>query len=129
MAWPTRSAVSQPANSGYGWRDPPRTKLGLPLRSIAAAGRLAVAYRSLTVRLSKLTSLHFCVAPLGHLGHPQLACGPSTVKYSWDMGFPAARLLDMHLCPMVTPGVPPIPHVGGPILPTCSVTVLTGMLP
>ena len=30
---------------------------------------------------------------------------------------------------MVTPGVPPIPHVGGPILPPCSVTVLTGMLP
>ena len=45
------------------------------------------------------------------------------------MGFPAARLLDMHVCPMVTPGVPPIPHVGGPILPPCSVTVLTGMLP
>ena|ERR1022692_3504966 len=45
------------------------------------------------------------------------------------MGFPAARLSDMHLCPMVTPGVPPIPHVGGPILPACSVTVLTGCLP
>jgi uncharacterized Zn-binding protein involved in type VI secretion len=30
---------------------------------------------------------------------------------------------------MVTPGVPPIPHVGGPILPPCAVTVLTGMLP
>ena len=45
------------------------------------------------------------------------------------MGFPAARLTDMHVCPMVTPGVPPIPHVGGPILPPCCVTVLTGMLP
>jgi uncharacterized Zn-binding protein involved in type VI secretion len=45
------------------------------------------------------------------------------------MGFPAARVTDMHTCPMVTPGVPPIPHVGGPILPPCSVTVLTGMLP
>jgi uncharacterized Zn-binding protein involved in type VI secretion len=22
---------------------------------------------------------------------------------------------DMHVCPMVTPGTPPIPHVGGPI--------------
>ena len=30
---------------------------------------------------------------------------------------PAARITDMHVCPMVTPGVPPIPHVGGPILP------------
>ena len=29
---------------------------------------------------------------------------------------PAARLTDMHTCPMLTPGVPPIPHVGGPII-------------
>lgn len=28
---------------------------------------------------------------------------------------PAATMGDMHVCPMVTPGVPPIPHVGGPI--------------
>lgn len=45
------------------------------------------------------------------------------------MGQPAARAGDMHVCPMVTPGVPPIPHVGGPILPPCSVNVLTGMMP
>lgn len=30
----------------------------------------------------------------------------------------------MHVCPMVTPGVPPIPHVGGPVLPPGGVTVL-----
>ncbi len=42
---------------------------------------------------------------------------------------PASRASDMHVCPMVTPGVPPIPHVGGPIMPPCSVNVLTGMLP
>ena len=35
----------------------------------------------------------------------------------------------MHVCPMVTPGVPPIPHVGGPVLPPCAVTVLVGSLP
>ncbi len=29
---------------------------------------------------------------------------------------PASRIGDMHVCPMVTPGVPPIPHVGGPIV-------------
>lgn len=45
------------------------------------------------------------------------------------MGMPAARLTDMHVCPEVTPGVPPIPHVGGPILPPCAVTVLTCDLP
>jgi len=28
---------------------------------------------------------------------------------------PAARLGDLHTCPMATPGTPPIPHVGGPI--------------
>jgi uncharacterized Zn-binding protein involved in type VI secretion len=42
---------------------------------------------------------------------------------------PASRLTDMHVCPMVTPGVPPIPHVGGPILPPCLPTVLIGFLP
>jgi uncharacterized Zn-binding protein involved in type VI secretion len=35
----------------------------------------------------------------------------------------------MHVCPMVTPGLPPIPHVGGPILPPCAVTVLIGSMP
>ena len=44
------------------------------------------------------------------------------------MGMCAARGFDMHICPMVTPGLPPIPHVGGPIL-TGSPTVLTGSLP
>ena len=43
---------------------------------------------------------------------------------TWDM--PQSRVTDMHVCPMVTPGVPPIPHVGGPILPPCAVTVLVG---
>lgn len=27
----------------------------------------------------------------------------------------ASKWTDMHVCPMVTPGVPPIPHVGGPV--------------
>ena len=40
-------------------------------------------------------------------------------------GPPAARISDMHVCPMVT-GV--VPHVGGPIALGCF-TVLTGMLP
>jgi len=39
---------------------------------------------------------------------------------------PAASMTDMHVCPMVT-GV--VPHVGGPILPPCCPTVLTGFLP
>jgi uncharacterized Zn-binding protein involved in type VI secretion len=42
---------------------------------------------------------------------------------------PAARVGDMHTCPMATPGTPPIPHVGGPILPPGCPTVLIGMMP
>jgi uncharacterized Zn-binding protein involved in type VI secretion len=42
---------------------------------------------------------------------------------------PAARLTDMHTCPMVTPGVPPVPHVGGPITGPGAPTVLIGGLP
>ena len=39
---------------------------------------------------------------------------------------PAARVADMHVCPMVT-GV--VPHVGGPILPPSALTVLIGGMP
>lgn len=42
---------------------------------------------------------------------------------------PAARITDMHACPMVTPGVPPVPHVGGPIIGPGIPTVLIGKLP
>lgn len=41
----------------------------------------------------------------------------------------AARLTDMHTCPMQTPGLPPIPHVGGPIIGPGVPTVLIGKLP
>jgi len=52
------------------------------------------------------------------LGHPTVLIG----------GMPAARIGDMHVCPMLTPGVPPIPHVGGPIS-LGSPTVLIGGMP
>ena len=39
---------------------------------------------------------------------------------------PAARITDMHVCPMVTVLVP---HVGGPILPPAAITVLICGLP
>jgi len=53
------------------------------------------------------------------MGYPQVLIG----------GQPAARVGDMHTCPMVTPGTPPVPHVGGPILPPGSATVLIGGQP
>jgi uncharacterized Zn-binding protein involved in type VI secretion len=39
---------------------------------------------------------------------------------------PAARVTDMHVCPMVT-GL--VPHIGGPILPPACPQVLIGFLP
>lgn len=45
------------------------------------------------------------------------------------MGKPAARIGDLHMCPMVTPGTPPIPHVGGPIIGPGVPTVLIGGMP
>lgn len=43
---------------------------------------------------------------------------------------PAARVGDMHTCPMQDPTpVGPKPHVGGPILPPGCPTVLIGGLP
>lgn len=41
-------------------------------------------------------------------------------------GLPAARVSDMHTCPLVN-GL--VPHVGGPVLPPGGVTVLIGGLP
>jgi uncharacterized Zn-binding protein involved in type VI secretion len=42
------------------------------------------------------------------------------------MGMPAARLTDMHVCPMVTVLVP---HVGGPVVGPGCPTVLIGGMP
>jgi len=40
--------------------------------------------------------------------------------------FPAARITDNHVCPMVTG---PVPHVGGPIVGPGAPTVLIGNMP
>jgi len=42
------------------------------------------------------------------------------------MGKPAARITDMHVCPMISGTVP---HVGGPIMPPGCATVLIGGQP
>lgn len=42
---------------------------------------------------------------------------------------PAARITDMHVCPMATPGLPPVPHVGGPVIGPGVPTVLIGKIP
>ncbi|MFV1981711.1 MAG: PAAR domain-containing protein [Rhodothermia bacterium] len=40
---------------------------------------------------------------------------------------PAARVGDMHVCPLMNPG--PSPHVGGPVMPAGEPTVLIEGLP
>ena len=42
---------------------------------------------------------------------------------------PAARMTDMHVCPMITPGLPPMPHVGGPVIGPGVPNVLVCSLP
>ena len=42
------------------------------------------------------------------------------------MGQPAARVGDMHTCPMFNG---PVPHVGGPVLPPGGVTCLIACVP
>lgn len=41
----------------------------------------------------------------------------------------AARIGDLHSCPMQTASVPPIPHVGGPVVGPGVGTVLIGKMP
>lgn len=41
---------------------------------------------------------------------------------------PGARITDMHVCPMVTPALPPIPHVGGPVIGPGVPTVMVGKM-
>ena len=42
---------------------------------------------------------------------------------------PVARVNDFHLCPMQTPAVVPIPHVGGPVVGPGALTVWAGGMP
>lgn len=68
--------------------------------------------------------------PAARLGDATAHGGVITIGYPQVLigGQPAARLGDMHTCPMVTPGTPPVPHVGGPIT-MGSATVLIGGQP
>ncbi|AEW03381.1 hypothetical protein A4D02_05005 [Niastella koreensis] len=43
------------------------------------------------------------------------------------MGKPAARIGDEHICPKVTPGTPPVPHVGGPVFGDFRAVLIEGL--
>lgn len=66
--------------------------------------------------------------PAARLGDPTTHGGSIVMGFPMVLigGQPAARISDMHVCPMVSPG--PVPHVGGPIS-LGSFTVLIGSLP
>ena len=70
-------------------------------------------------------------APAARVGdmtvHGGSIAGPGCVTVLIG-NMPAARQGDMHMCPLATPGTPPIPHVGGPIS-MGSATVLIGGMP
>src|SRR5437762_346531 len=65
--------------------------------------------------------------PAARIGDMTAHGGVITTGYPTVLigGMPAARITDMHTCPMVTVLVP---HVGGPIVQG-AMTVLTGMMP
>jgi len=64
------------------------------------------------------------------MGDPTAHGGTITVGLPTVLigGMPAARIGDLHVCPMVTPAVPPVPHVGGPVS-LGSAGVLIGGMP
>jgi RHS repeat-associated protein len=59
--------------------------------------------------------------------HGGVITAPGAARTMIEM-LPAARVTDMHTCPMQTPGTPPVPHVGGPII-MGSFTVFIEFLP
>lgn len=67
--------------------------------------------------------------PAARIGDPTAHGGVIALGFPTVMigGMPAARLGDIHVCPMVTPGVPPVPHVGGPITMGSAGVMIGGM--
>jgi len=67
--------------------------------------------------------------PAARLGDMTAHGGKITVGCATVLigGMPAARVGDMHICPMVAPGVPPVPHVGGPIVMGSPTVIIGGM--
>jgi uncharacterized Zn-binding protein involved in type VI secretion len=43
-------------------------------------------------------------------------------------GMPAARMNDMHVCPMLNPGTPPPPHIGQQIILGCPTVMICGQM-
>ena len=91
------------------------------------------------MRYLHFTLILVLLAPAGHAQSPAATAGSGTTHGGQVQtgslnvligGQPAARGGDTVLCPLVTPGLPPIPHVGGSIVSASgSQTVLINGLP
>jgi len=69
--------------------------------------------------------------PAARMGDSTMHGGVIVVGFPMVLigGQPASRAGDMHVCPMLNPGLPPPPHVGGPIMPPGAPGVLIGGQP
>jgi uncharacterized Zn-binding protein involved in type VI secretion len=67
--------------------------------------------------------------PAARMGDPTAHGGVIMMGFPMVLigGMPAARMGDMHVCPMLTPGLPPIPHVGGPVMLGSPMVLIGGM--
>lgn len=113
--WPDYFASSQP-NAALTHRSPQTSGVG------AAAVPVVLSNPAETAR-----GVRFTVAPLGDAELPPDGVQLSGVRLFIDP--PAARLTDFQQDPMVTPQIPPIPHVGGPVTEPSSPSVPIGELP
>jgi len=68
--------------------------------------------------------------PASRLGDTTVHGGTVTVGAPTVLigGTPAARVSDMHVCPMLNPGTPPPPHVGGPVLMGSPTVLICGQM-
>lgn len=76
----------------------------------------------------KESNKEFTMPPAARIGDMTAHGGSIVVGFPQVLigGMPAARLGDMHVCPMVNPGTPPPPHVGGPITKGSSGVMIGG---
>ena len=67
--------------------------------------------------------------PAARMGDPTIHGGTIVAGFPMVLigGMPAARVGDMHVCPMLNPGVPPPPHVGGPVALGSPLVLIGGM--
>lgn len=89
-------------------------------------GAVALALAPVSTPLALLVMAIGLLAANHPLGNYEAALGSAANGAAFGAGKPAARLTDMHVCPMVT-GL--VPHVGGPVSMPGAPNVLIGGLP